>query len=131
MNRLVAEPSEARSIFSDMSMSSGGISKPVNVLTRNGTVRDESNAAAAAVQLLYSPLVAHCNPALYSYLRPKISGCFLKPLPGRDIMVRFWITNCGVSYQTQTMMIFHWAADKEQAFCLGNSFPASLIADTH
>ena len=28
-------------------------------------------------------------------------------------------------------MIFHWAVDKEQAFCLGNSLPALLLADTH
>lgn len=28
-------------------------------------------------------------------------------------------------------MIFHWAADKEQAFGPGNSFPALLVADTH
>lgn len=28
-------------------------------------------------------------------------------------------------------MIFHWAADKEHAFCPGNPFPAFLIADTH
>lgn len=29
------------------------------------------------------------------------------------------------------MIIFHWAADKEQTVCLGNSFPALLLADTH
>lgn len=55
MNRLVAEPSEARSIFSDMSMSSDGISKAVKVLKRIGPASDECNAAAAAVQLLYRP----------------------------------------------------------------------------
>lgn len=45
-------------------MSSDGISKPVNVLTRSGPVNDERNAAAAAVQLLYRPLAGQLLPSV-------------------------------------------------------------------
>lgn len=63
-------------------MSSDEISKPVMVLTENGTVSDESNVAAAAVRLLYRPLAGRYHPALHAYLHPKIPGSLLKPLPG-------------------------------------------------